>query len=537
MNMKLILEEVKDAIIRGKTAIGIELGSTRIKTVLVDKNNTPIASGSHDWENSYINGVWTYSVEDIWKGVQDSYQKMVSSVADQFGVTLTTTSAIGFSAMMHGYMVFDNKDQLLTPFRTWRNNITGPASEALTELFNYPIPQRWSIAHLYQAILNQEEHINNISFMTTLAGYIHWKLTGKKVLGIGEASGVFPIDLNTKDFHQKMIGQFNELVSTKNLTWTLENILPSVLVAGEEAGELTAEGAKLLDPTGQLQAGIPLCPPEGDAGTGMVATNSVAARTGNVSAGTSVFAMIVLEKELSKAYSEIDLVTTPAGKLVAMAHSNNCTSDYDAWISLFGQAIKAMGMEVSKPKLYDTLLAMALQGDPDCGGLLAYGYFSGEHITHFEEGRPLFVRSSNSNFNLANFIRVNLYTALGALKTGLNILLEKEAVKVDKILGHGGFFKTKEVGMKIMAAAVNTPVSIMETAGEGGAWGIALLASYMVNKEEGETLEDFLNHKIFAGQQVETVEPDAKDVAGFNEFLKRYTEGLAIERAAVDYLK
>jgi sugar (pentulose or hexulose) kinase len=535
--MSLELNDVRNAIVNGQTGIGIELGSTRIKTVLIGADNTPIASGSHDWENSYVKNIWTYSVEDIWKGVQSSYQKMTSNVRDRFGVAIQTTGSIGFSGMMHGYMVFDKDEKLLTPFRTWRNNITGQASEALTELFSYPIPQRWSIAHLYQAILNQEKHVSDIDYLTTLAGYIHWKLTGQKVLGIGEASGVFPIDLKTKNFKTQMIEQFNELISRRNLPWRLENILPTVLMAGAKAGELTAAGAQLLDVTGQLQPGVPLCPPEGDAGTGMVATNSVSVRTGNVSAGTSVFAMIVLEKELSRVYPEIDLVTTPAGKLVAMAHSNNCTSDYDAWIGLFAEAIKAMGMDIDKPKLYDTLLGMALQGDPDCGGLLAYGYVSGEHITHFEEGRPMFVRSSNSNFNLANFIRVNLFTALGALKTGLNILLEKESVKVDEILGHGGFFKTREVGQKIMAAAINVPVSIMETAGEGGAWGIALLASYMVNRADNESLEDFLKQKVFAGKQGSSIAPDPSDVAGFNEFMKRYTQGLAIERAAVDHLK
>ncbi len=535
--MGVELNDIKNAIINGKTVIGVELGSTRIKTVLLGEDYTPIASGSYDWENTYSNNVWTYSLEDIWKGVQGSYRKMTDDVKDKFGVAVKTASSIGFSGMMHGYMVFDKAGDLLTPFRTWRNNITGQASKALTGLFGYPIPQRWSIAHLYQAILNREEHITQIDYITTLAGYIHWKLTGQKVLGVGEASGVFPIDLNTKDFNKKMIGQFNELIGTQNLSWKLENILPRALDAGTKAGELTVEGAKLLDVTGQLQPGIPLCPPEGDAGTGMVATNSISVRTGNVSAGTSVFAMIVLEKELSRAYSEIDLVTTPAGKLVAMAHSNNCTSDYDAWIGLFSQAINAFGKNISKPEIYDTLLGMALRGDPDCGGLLAYGYVSGEHITHFEEGRPMFVRSSSSNFNLANFMRVNLYTALGALKTGLDILFEKESVKVNEILGHGGFFKTKEVGQKIMAAALNVPISIMETAGEGGAWGIALLAAYMVNRADGESLEDFLKHKVFAGKQGDPVAPDPADVAGFNEFMKRYTMGLAIERAAVDNLK
>ncbi|HEX2947449.1 MAG TPA: FGGY-family carbohydrate kinase [Clostridia bacterium] len=531
------LDNQKNAIVNGKTTVGIELGSTRIKTVLIGEDNAPIASGSHDWENSYVNNIWTYSLEDIWKGVQDSYRKMTEDVRQKYGVSVKTTGGIGFSAMMHGYMVFDKNGELLTPFRTWRNNITGQASEALTELFGYPIPQRWSIAHLYQAILNGEKHINDIAHITTLAGYIHWKLTGKKVLGVGEASGVFPIDLNTGNFYTRMIDQFNEKIASKKLSWRLEEILPEVLTAGEQAGKLTQEGAKLLDTTGELQSGIPLCPPEGDAGTGMVATNSVAARTGNVSAGTSVFAMIVLEKELSRVYPEIDLVTTPTGKLVAMVHSNNCTSDYDAWIGLFAEAVKAFGMDISKPKLYDTLLDMALKGDPDCGGLLSYGYISGEHITHFEEGRPMFVRSSNSKFNLANFMRVNLFTALGALKTGLDILLKKESVKVDEILGHGGFFKSREVGQKIMAAAVNVPVTVMDTAGEGGAWGIALLASYMVNRTGNETLEAYLERKVFSGMQRSSVSPDPKDAAGFDEFLKRYTKGLAIERAAVDNLK
>ncbi len=535
--MSLELNEIKNVIISGQSIVGIELGSTRIKTVLIGTDNAPIASGSYDWENSFVNNIWTYSLEDVWKGIQNSYRDMVNNVKSQYGVDIKSIRSIGISGMMHGYMAFDQHGTLLTPFRTWRNNITGQASEALSTLFDYPIPQRWSIAHLYQAILNQEKHVFDISYMTTLAGYIHWKLTGQKVLGIGEASGVFPIDSKTKRFNKQMIEQFNKLVGPQNFPWKLENILPTVLVTGEKAGELTAEGAQLLDVTGQLQPGIPLCPPEGDAGTGMVATNSVAARTGNVSAGTSVFAMIVLEKELSKAYSEIDLVTTPDGKLVAMAHSNNCTSNYDAWIGLFAEATKALGMEIDKPKLYDTLLGMALQGDPDCGGLLSYGYFSGEHMTHFEEGRPLFVRCSDSNFNLANFMRVNLFTSLGALKIGMNILMEKEMVKIDKILGHGGFFKSKEVGQKIMAAAVNVPVSVMENAGEGGAWGIALLASYMVNRKKNESLDDFLNQRVFDGQQGSTIAPDSSDVAGFNEFMKRYITGLTIERAAVDYLK
>ncbi|NQD68203.1 ATPase, partial [Bacillus haikouensis] len=399
---------VKYTIQSGETALGIELGSTRIKAVLIGKDNIPIASGSHDWENSYVNNIWTYSLEEIWKGVQDSYQKMAGEVKHTYGITLQTVGSIGVSAMMHGYMAFDKEGELLVPFRTWRNNITEQASKELTELFNYQVPQRWSIAHLYQALLNQEEHISDINFQTTLAGYIHWKLTGEKVLGVGEASGVFPIDLNTKNYNQSMISQFNDLAAQRNLPWKLGDILPKVMVAGENAGVLTEEGAKILDRTGELKAGTPLCPPEGDAGTGMVATNSVAKRTGNVSAGTSVFAMVVLEKELSKVYSEIDLVTTPTGNLVAMAHSNNCSSDLNAWVGLFHEFSKVMGTEMDMNTLYGTLYNSALQGDPDGGGLLAYGYLSGEHITHFEEGRPLFVRSSDSNFNLANFMRVHL---------------------------------------------------------------------------------------------------------------------------------
>ncbi|MDG5789809.1 FGGY-family carbohydrate kinase [Evansella sp. AB-P1] len=529
--------DVKNAIETGKTVLGIELGSTRIKTVLIGEDHVPIASGSHDWENSYVENIWTYSEEDIWKGIQDSYQKMANDVKQQYGVTLQKVGAIGISAMMHGYMTFDKDGDLLVPFRTWRNNITEQASKELTERFNYHIPQRWSIAHLYQAILNQEKHISYISFQTTLAGFIHWKLTGQKVLGVGEASGVFPIDLNTKTYNQKMFDQFNDLIAPNNLPWKLEDILPKVLVAGENAGVLTNEGAKLLDVTGELEAGIPLCPPEGDAGTGMVATNSVAKRTGNVSAGTSVFAMVVLEKELSKVYSEIDLVTTPTGNLVAMAHSNNCSSDLNAWVGLFDEFSKAMGMEVDINKLYGSLYNLALQGDADCGGLLAYGYLSGEHITHFEEGRPLFVRSSNSNFNLPNFMRVHLFTALGALKMGMDILFEEEKVKLDEILGHGGLFKTKGVGQNIMAAALNVPVSVMETAEEGGAWGIALLASYMVNKAHNESLEEFLNQKVFAEKASMTISPDPKDVEGFMKFMKRYSKGLAIERAAIENLK
>ncbi|GFZ30825.1 ATPase [Clostridium zeae] len=535
--MSITKNDIKNSIINGKTVLGIELGSTRIKAVLLGENNTPIASGSHDWENSYINNIWTYSLDEVWTGIQESYQNMANNVKEKYGVPLQTIGAIGFSAMMHGYMVFNKEGELLVPFRTWRNTITEKASEELTKVFNYHIPQRWSIAHLYQAILNGEEHVSDIDFQTTLEGYVHWKLTGEKVIGIGEASGMFPIDIETKNYNGKMVEQFDELIAHKKFSWKFTDIFPKVLLAGENAGVLTEEGARLLDVTGNLKPGIPLCPPEGDAGTGMVATNSIAQRTGNVSAGTSVFAMIVLEKDLTKAYEEIDLVTTPTGNLVAMVHCNNCTSDLNAWVGLFKEYSEAMGMEVNMDKLFATLYNKALEGDADCGGLLAYNYFSGEHITNFEEGRPLFVRTPESKFNLSNFMRVHLFTSLGALKTGLDILLKEEGVKVEEMLGHGGLFKTKGVGQKIMAAAINAPVSVMETAGEGGAWGIAVLAAYMLNKTENETLDDYLSQKVFAGEVVTKMYPDAKDVKGFDEFMKRYTNGLTIERAAVDNLK
>lgn len=415
--------------------------------------------------------------------------------------------------------------------------MTQQASDELTELFQFNIPQRWSIAHLYQAMLNKEEHVSKIKFQTTLAGYIHWKLTGKKVLGVGEASGMFPIDMNTKTYNATMVEKFNEKVAEKGYSWKLEEIFPEVLSAGDAAGVLTEEGAKLLDTTGTLEAGVPVCPPEGDAGTGMTATNSIAKRTGNVSAGTSVFAMVVLEKELSKVYKEIDMVTTPTGSPVAMVHCNNCTSDLNAWVGLFKEFAEAFGIEVDMNKLFGTLYNKALEGEKDCGGLLAYNYFSGEHITGFEAGRPLFARTPDSKLSLANFMRVHLYTALGALKTGLDILLKEENVKLDKILGHGGLFKTKGVGQKIMAGAVGVPVSVMETAGEGGAWGIALLASYMVNKAENETLDDYLNSKVFAGNAGSEMEPDAEDVKGFDAFIERYKKGLPIERAAVENLQ
>ena len=520
----------------GKTALGIEFGSTRIKVVLIDKDHHPIASGSHDWENRLENNIWTYTLEDIWSGLQDSYQNLVNDVKEKYDITLTKVGSIGFSAMMHGYMAFDKDGELLVPFRTWRNTMTEEASEKLTEAFSYHIPQRWSIAHLYQAILKEEEHVKDIDYLTTLAGYVHWKLTGEKVLGVGEASGMFPIDIETKDYNQTMIKTFDDLIKDKKFGWKLENILPKVLIAGDKAGILSEEGAKLLDPSGNLEAGIPLCPPEGDAGTGMVATNSVTRKTGNVSAGTSVFAMIVLEKELKKVYDEIDLVTTPSGDLVGMVHCNNCTSDLNAWVNLFREFAESMGMTADMNQIFGTLYNKALEGDSDCGGLLAYNYFSGEHITGFSEGRPLFVRKPDSKFNLANFMRVHLYTSLGALKTGMNILLKKEHVALDRMMGHGGLFKTKGVGQRILAGAIDTPVYVMETAGEGGAWGIALLADYLIKKEDKESLTDYLENKVFHDAVGTGMDPVAEDVEGYEKFMETYAKGLAIEKAAVENL-
>lgn len=527
----------KTAIAEGRTVLGIEFGSTRIKAVLTDMEHNPIASGSHQWENRLDHGIWTYTLEDIWTGLQDCYRDLAADVEKQYGEKLVKIGAMGFSAMMHGYMAFDRKNELLVPFRTWRNTITEEASDKLTALFGYHIPQRWSIAHLYQAILNQEPHVGNIAFVTTLAGYIHWQMTGEKVIGVGDGSGMFPIDSDTCDYNSKMLDQFDTLIADRHFDWNIRGVLPRVLVAGQQAGKLTAEGAGKLDPTGTLQAGIPVCPPEGDAGTGMAATNSVGVRTGNISAGTSVFSMVVLEHDLKKAHDELDLVTTPSGEQVAMVHCNNCTSDLNAWVGLFREFAKAIGADPDDNTLYGTLYRKAMEGDADCGGLLAYNYFSGESITAFNEGRPLFVRRPDDRFNLANFMRTHLYTALGALKAGNDILMKEENVKVDFFYGQGGFFKTKGVGDRVMAAALNAPIKLMETAGEGGPWGMALLAAYMLQKEEKETLEQYLAAKVFHGGKVETTEPSAEDVAGFDDFMKDYMAGLAIERAAVDSLK
>lgn len=520
---------------KGEVSLGIELGSTRIKAVLIDDTKQAIAQGDYAWENKLIDGVWTYSLIEIWNGISVCYTDLKRNVKKEYGLTLTSIKNIGISAMMHGYMVFDENDEQLVPFRTWRNTNQVEASKKLSKLFNYPIPQRWSCAHLYQAILNAEEHVNSITFQTTLAGYVHYMLTGEKVMGVGEASGMFPIDIHTNTYNQDYIDSFNQLIAKNGVLWKYQDILPKVLLAGENGGELTCEGALLLDPAGDLKPGSKLCPPEGDAGTGMVATNSVAPRTGNISAGTSVFAMIVLEDDLKEVHPEIDLVTSPNADLVAMVHCNNCTSNLNSWISVFEQVLETFSFTVDKNTLYAKLFKKALASDLDGGRLLTYEYLSGEHITGFEEGRPMFVSMPNSNFNLANFMRTSLYSSLGALKIGLDILLKDEGVKLDKIYGHGGLFKTEEVGQRIMSQVTASPVSIMENAGEGGAWGIALLASYLDESEL--TLDKYLEEQVFAGGSTMTIEASSDEVAGFETFMKRYKDGLAIERAAVENLK
>ena len=524
--------DAKSTIETGKAMLGIELGSTRIKAVLIDQDNKPIAQGSHSWENQLVDGLWTYSLDAIWNGLQDCYADLRANVKEQYGIEIETLAALGVSAMMHGYMPFDKEGNLLAEFRTWRNTNTGEAAAALSELFVYNIPLRWSISHLYQAILNNEPHVRNIHFLTTLAGYVHWQLTGEKVLGIGDASGMLPIDPETKNYSAPMIEKFNQLIAPKGFGWQVQDILPKVLLAGEDAGKLTAEGARRLDVSGHLKAGIPVCPPEGDAGTGMVATNAVKQRTGNVSAGTSSFSMIVLEKDLSKPYEMIDMVTTPDGSLVAMVHCNNCTSDLNAWVNLFKEYQELLGIPVDMNEIFGKLYNHALQDDADCGGLLSYNYISGEPVTGLAEGRPLFVRSANDKFNLANFMRAHLYASVGVLKIGNDILFKQEKVKVDRITGHGGLFKTKGVGQRVLAAAIDSPISVMETAGEGGAWGIALLASFLVNNTAGQTLADFLEEKVFAGNAGVEIAPTAEDVAGFNAYIENYKAGLPIEETA-----
>ncbi len=514
-----------------KTFLGIELGSTRIKAVLLGEDYKPLASGSHTWENEFKNGYWTYSMDDVWAGLKNCYRDLKEQVKKQYGVTLTKVDAMGISGMMHGYLPFDKDGNQLAEFRTWRNTTTAQAADELTELFGFNVPQRWSVSHLRQAMLNGEEHVKDITMITTLAGYVHYRLTGEKVMGVGEASGMFPIDSDIIDYDATMIEKFAPLA--KDYPWSLKDILPKVLPAGALAGTLTKEGAMLLDVDGDLQAGIPMCPPEGDAGTGMVATNAVGARTGNVSAGTSIFSMVVLEKMLSKVYMEIDMVTTPSGKPVAMVHCNNCTSDMNAWVNLFKDTLQMMGHEVDMGELFTKLYQKSLEGDADCGGVTVYNYLSGEPITGFIEGRPLMVRSHEKEFTLANFLKAHLYSTLASLAAGMEIL-EKENVAIDRLMGHGGLFKTPVVGQKYLAAATNSPVWVMETAGEGGPYGMALLAAYL--KDNSCALEEFLSDKVFASAPGTKLDPDADDVKGFKEYLHRFIKGLAVEQAAIDTL-
>lgn len=526
---------IRNAILSGKTTLGIEFGSTKIKAVLMTEDFAPVASGSHDWQSAYQNGVWTYALEDVWSGLQDCYRNLTLDVEKKYGVELTKVGCIGFSAMMHGYLPFDRNGKLLTPFRTWQNTITGPAAEGLSKIFRFNIPQRWSIAHLYQAILNGEEHVKDIAFLTTLAGYVHWQLTGQKVLGIGDASGMFPINSQTNDYDAGMLTAFQQTISSQ-YSFKLKDLLPRVLLAGEDAGVLTEDGAKLLDPSGRLQAGIPVCPPEGDAGTGMVATNSVAARAGNVSAGTSIFSMVVLEHGLTDYYPEIDMVTTPAGKPVAMVHCNNCTNDMNTWAQLLSEFSELMGNPVGLDEIYPKFYRKALEGSPDCGGLLLYNYMTGEPVAGVTKGYPMLIRTPGSRFTLANFCRVSIYATLATLKIGMDIL-EKEGVTIDRLTGHGGLFRHADVGARFLAAAVNTPVSTMKTAAMGGPYGMALLAAYAMQKADGETLENFLSKRVYASEEVSVTYPNEEDVKGFTTFLERFKAGLSAEKSAENSLK
>lgn len=528
--------DVKAAVENGETALGIELGSTRIKAVLIDETHAPIAAGEHEWENRLENGVWTYSLDDVWRGIRAAYGALKAELTERYGIKLKKIGAIGVSGMMHGYLPFDSSGRQLTEFRTWRNTITEREAAELTRLFRFNIPQRWSIAHLWRAVRNGEDHVKDLSFLTTLAGYVHWQLTGERVIGIGEASGMFPIDSGRGDYNNVMLKSFDDLLKEKGVLWTLRDVLPKVLSAGEAAGVLTAEGAQRLDPTGDLEPGVPLCPPEGDAETGMTATNSIAKRTGNVSAGTSIFAMAVLEHELSSVHTEIDMVTTPTGAPVAMVHCNTCTSDLDAWVKLFGQAFSAAGVELSKSELYSLLYTQALYAEPDCGGVLSYNCYSGEPVIELESGRPLVVRDPDSRFTLPNFMRAQLYAAMAALKIGMDILFREEHVKVEKLYGHGGLFKTKGVGQRLMAAALNAPIAVTETAGEGGPWGMALLAMYSKNRADGEALEEYLSQRVFKNAAGDCVLPNPDDVYGFDRYIERYKAGLAIEKTAADCL-
>ncbi|WP_461218001.1 xylulokinase [Lapidilactobacillus salsurivasis] len=515
----------------GRTALGIELGSTRIKAVLIDLNNETIASGSYSWENQFVDGSWTYPLDQVWQGIQASYRQLASNVYEQYGVSLTKIGAIGVSAMMHGYLAFDDQDQLLVPFRTWRNNSTAEAAEQLTKLFDFNIPQRWSIAHLYQAILNQESHVKSVNYLTTLAGYVHWQLSGEKNLGIGDASGMFPIDEQTHDYDQGKIEQFERYTNVLGFNFKLHQLLPKVLVAGQVAGHLTDKGAHLLDPSQTLEAGSLLAPAEGDAGTGMVATNSVRKRTGNISAGTSAFSMIVLDQPLKAVHRDIDVVTTPDGAPVAMVHTNNCTSDINAWVGLFQEFAASIGQEIAPDQLYATLFKESTKGAADCGGLVNYAYLSGENITNVEAGRPLFVRTPNSQFNLANFIKAQLYSAFAPLKIGNDILMKEEQIQADTMIAQGGIFRTPVIGQQVLADALNTPITVMKNAGEGGPWGMAVLAAYLLTNSQLD-LADYLAQQVFAQPQSTTIAPNAAGVKGFDDFIARYQQGLSIVQGA-----
>ena len=530
-------QQIAEKIRGGRTALGIEFGSTRIKAVLIDDTYRTIASGDYQWASHLEDGLWSYSKEEIWKGLQSAYASMADDVYNAYGERLTFIGHIGFSAMMHGYLAFDKAGELLVPFRTWQNTNTSEAHEKLSELFQYNIPERWSVAHLYQAVLNKEEHVGKVDYITTLAGYVHWKLTGKKVLGVGDASGMFPIDPTTKTYEAEFLKQFDALDEIAEQSWKIEDLLPTPLVAGTSAGELTAEGAKLLDPSGALQPGIVLAPPEGDAGTGMVATNSVRVRTGNVSAGTSIFAMVVLEHKLKALHSEVDLVTTPAGDLAGMSHANNFTSDLNAWVGLFGQFAAASGYPLDPGSLYGTLFRAAIADDVDsnCGGLINYPFRSGEFLAGLSEGRPLFVRGPEANMSLGNFMRAQLFSAFSPVKIGMDVMTKDEGVAVDSLVGHGGIFTTPKVAQKILAAAFNTPIKVMSTAAEGGAWGMAVLADYLWHTNEDKSnLADYLDGRVFAGASSTTESPDSDDVAGFEEFFERFRKGLPIEQAAIN---
>ena len=518
----------------GKTSLGIEFGSTRIKAVLIDDTYTTIAAGDYGWASHLEDGLWSYSQEEIWTGLQTAYAALAEDVENAYGEKLTRVGRIGFSAMMHGYLAFGKDGELLVPFRTWQNTNTSEAHEKLSELFQYNIPERWSIAHLYQAVLNNEEHIGKVDFFTTLAGYVHWKLTGKKVLGVGDASGMFPIDPTTHTYETEFIEKFNAIPEVAAQPWKLADLLPEPLVAGTPAGTLTEEGAKLLDPTGTLQPGITFAPPEGDAGTGMVATNSVRVRTGNVSAGTSIFAMVVLERKLERLHPEVDLVTTPAGDLAGMSHANNFTSDLNAWVGLFGQFAAAIGTPVDAGTLYGTLFRAAIADDVDsnCGGLINYPFRSGEFLAGLPEGRPLFARGPEARMSLGNFMRAQLVSAFSPVKIGMDVMTKDEGVAVDSLVGHGGIFTTPKVAQKILAAAFDTPIKVMSTAAEGGAWGMAVLADYLWHADQ--PLDEFLDARVFADAASTTENPDEGDVAGFEEFFDRFRKGLPIEHVAIE---